>query len=66
VTRSNMKYALSLFVATAAAAAVPKDIVEPGPDGRYTLEAPGIKAQVSSCHLLKSFSPIRLILYEIS
>ncbi|KAF2204821.1 aldose 1-epimerase [Delitschia confertaspora ATCC 74209] len=41
-----MKYSASLFVASAVAvAARPKDAPTPGPDGRYTLEAPGIRAQ---------------------
>lgn len=41
-----MKYSLCLFAISALAAAYPGKVPAPGPDGRYTLEAPGIRAQV--------------------
>jgi hypothetical protein len=42
-----MKYSLCLLVVSALATAYPgKKVPAPGPDGRYTLEAPGIRAQV--------------------
>ena len=40
-----MRYSLGLFAASAAAAAV-RGVPAPGPDGKYTLEAEGIKAKV--------------------
>lgn len=47
----NMKYLTSLFVALTTAsvvnaAAYTTPIPEPGPDGKYTLTAPGIRAKV--------------------
>ena len=44
-----MRYSLGLFAASAAAAAV-RGVPAPGPDGKYTLEAEGIKAKV--CDIL--------------
>jgi hypothetical protein len=41
-----MKYSLCLLAVSALAAAYPGKVPAPGPDGRYTLEAPGIRAQV--------------------
>jgi len=41
-----MKYSLFLFAAAASAAVLGKKVPAPDADGRYTLEAPGIRAQV--------------------
>lgn len=47
-----MKYSLCLFAAAASAASIGR-APKPDAEGKYTLEAPGIKAQVLSfsyCH----------------
>jgi hypothetical protein len=54
-----MKYSLCLLAVSALAAAYPGKVPAPGPDGRYTLEAPGIRAQVLT--ILSYSSVISLI-----
>ena len=52
-----MNYAQYLLAVASAVAAVPS----PGADGRYTIQAPGIRAQVLEHSLLLMFLPLHSI-----